>query len=536
MLFLFSIKGVKAQEKNNTQLFLSELDSIRISLKIPGMAVAVMKDDSILLKVGLGYSDLENKINVTPNTTFRIASITKTFTSTLIMQLVEKEKLDMETPISKFGLDLGDSNITVKNLLTHTSEMQPGRYYQYSGYRYGKLGQVIEKVSGIPFYQMLMQNIVKPLNMAFTAPGLSIHDSLFDFDAYTKSQPEMLPFFENSFSHLAKAYDVNDKGEIVETQYLDEFGAFGGLATNVNDLLKYSEAIDRNQFVSAKTQNKIFTPNRTTNEEITPYGLGWFTQNYMGTDFYWHYGQTQGESGLFVKVPSMKLTFVVLANSIKLSSPFPLGDGDLFCSPVGQLFYKCFINKNLYGIDFSHNIKIIREEIAKGFKIEYKDFYNKEIISQAIIDNFKGDTTSTKELYHLYAALNFKKNQTRLSNSSLAAIDHAGINQEIVKTFVLAQPTKIRIIGVGENCSGDFKSWCDYGWIEDNKGQTIWQMQGQPAGPAGGVIKNQKVEAFITLPAGTYALKYKSDAAHAYGSWDSLPPNDFIWGIILYKN
>src|SRR5580693_6978814 len=138
------ITEVKAQERN-TAKFLSGLDSIRISLKIPGMAVAVMKEDSILLNGGLGYADVKNKVKVTPKTTFRIASITKTFTSTLIMQLVEQGKLDLQDPISKFGIDLGDPRITVRNLLTHTSEIEPGKYYQYNGYRYGKLGQVIEK-------------------------------------------------------------------------------------------------------------------------------------------------------------------------------------------------------------------------------------------------------------------------------------------------------------------------------------------------------------------------------------------------------
>ena len=103
------------------------------------------------------------------------------------------------------------------------------------------------------------------------------------------------------------------------------------------------------------------------------------------------------------------------------------------------------------------------------------------------------------------------------------------------KKFVLTNLTKIKIEGIGENCSGDFKSWCDYGWIEDSNGQIIWQMQGQPAVSAGGAIKNQRVEAVITLPSGTYTLKFKSDSGHAYDNWDSLPPDNFVWGITLFK-
>lgn len=245
--------------------FTSGPDSIRTALKIPGMAVAVMQEGAVIFEDGFGYSDLSRHQKVTTNTCFRIASITKTFTSTLIMQLVEQGKLDLQTPKSKFGLDLGGRNITVKNLLTHTSEIEPGRYFQYSGYRYGKLGQVIEKASGIPFYQLLMQNIVKPLSMTFTAPGLPILDSLFDFDAYTKSHPEMLPFFENSFSHLAKAYNVNDKGEIVETHYPDEFGAFvvsslGALSTAFNESICLScEKISGTGILKHKPSKSICT-------------------------------------------------------------------------------------------------------------------------------------------------------------------------------------------------------------------------------------------------------------------------------------
>jgi CubicO group peptidase (beta-lactamase class C family) len=72
------------------------------------------------------------------------------------MQMVEQGKLNLDSCVINYGVDLSDSSITVKNLLTHTSEIEPGKYFQYNGYRCGKLGQVIEKASGIPFYQLLM--------------------------------------------------------------------------------------------------------------------------------------------------------------------------------------------------------------------------------------------------------------------------------------------------------------------------------------------------------------------------------------------
>src|ERR1700742_5148940 len=92
--------AAQTQVKETLQPFIAGLDSIRVELKIPGMAAAVMKGGSVLFEGGFGYADLEHHIKATGNTTFRIASITKTFTSTLVMQLVAQGKLDLQSPIS----------------------------------------------------------------------------------------------------------------------------------------------------------------------------------------------------------------------------------------------------------------------------------------------------------------------------------------------------------------------------------------------------------------------------------------------------
>jgi CubicO group peptidase (beta-lactamase class C family) len=507
------------------------LDSIRTELKIPAMVAALMRGDTILFEEGFGYADLENHVKATANTSFRVASITKTVTSTLVMQEVERGKLSLETSISAYGLNLGNPHITVRNLLTHTSEGEPGTHYQYNGYRFGKLTTVVEKASGIPFYQLLMENIVIPLKMSSTAPGIS----LYTYFNSIRQHKEMNPYFETAFRQLAKPYELNEKGEIVASQYFDEFGAFGGLITTVKDLLKYSAGIDENKFVSANTQKEIFTPYKMQNGALTPYGLGWFTQTYRGIDFYWHYGQTQGESGLFIKVPSLKMTMVVLTNIDKLSQPFPLADGDLFMSPIGQLFYKYCINNdsNLLRLDYHLPVQTIRERLNTAGS--YKDFYNKELIAQATMAIVSGDTVKAKQFYEIYAGLNFKHTEALPAGEIVAAIQNAGINKEFTKAFTLSKPTRLRVYGVGENCSGDFSSWCDYGWIEDTSGKMIWQMQGQPAKHAGGALKNQKIDQEISLPAGSYFLRYNSDAGHAYDNWDSAPPDNFFWGIILYN-
>ena len=464
----------------------------------------------MILQRGFGFANLEKKIPVTAQTTFRVASVTKTFTSTLVMEMVEKGKLNLDDPTTKYGVDLGDGRITIRQLLTHTSEGIPGTHYQYNGYRYGLLGPVLEKASGMSFYRLLTENILIPLKMNSSAPGISLDQ----FYQYRQSNPQIIPFFDTAFNQLARPYDVDNKGNVVPTEYLDEFGAFGGLVTNVGDLLKYSTAIDANKFISAATQKQVFTPNKTNNGAITPYGLGWFVQQYNGVDFYWHYGQTKAESALFVKVPSLHLTLAVLCNTEKLSQPFQLGDGDLMMSPVGQLFYRCFILK---GQQEPHDLK------------------NKEIIDGATMALENNDTLKAIALYKLYRLNNPGEENSIPSGNTIAAIKQVGINTEISHLFILKQPTRIRLFGVGEKCSGDGSFWCDYGWITDSSGKIVWQMQNQPSVNAGGALKNQAVDQQMLLPAGKYVLHYKSDSGHAYNHWDSLPPNSFFWGILVLK-
>lgn len=156
-----------SQVKTPIQTIIAGLDSIRVELKIPGMAAAFMQGDAILFEEGFGYADLENHIKTTANTSFRVASITKTFTSTLVMQQVERKNLSLETPISAYGINLDNTHITVKNLLTHTSEGEPGTHYQYNGYRFGKLTPIIEKAGGALKNQKIDQEITLPAGSYF---------------------------------------------------------------------------------------------------------------------------------------------------------------------------------------------------------------------------------------------------------------------------------------------------------------------------------------------------------------------------------
>lgn len=99
--------------------------------------------------------------------------------------------------------------------------------------------------------------------------------------------------------------------------------------------------------------------------------------------------------------------------------------------------------------------------------------------------------------------------------------------------FSLASSQDVRIFAIGEGQPGEM---FDYGWIEDDKGSRVWEMQESKTAHAGGAGKNRKVDVQITLPAGNYKLRYKADDSHAFDHWNSLPPDINFWGIAVYKS
>jgi CubicO group peptidase (beta-lactamase class C family) len=149
------------------------LDSIRQELKIPAMSAAIVKDQKVVWSKGFGYADVENKIPATEHTSYHLASLTKTFASTIVMQLVQEGKVKLDDPVSKYGITLeSDGLIRVRHLLSHTSEGNPGEQYRYNGNRFAELDKVIQKATGKSYAELLTANILDPLGLNETAPNV----------------------------------------------------------------------------------------------------------------------------------------------------------------------------------------------------------------------------------------------------------------------------------------------------------------------------------------------------------------------------
>ena len=149
------------------------LENLRQELKIPAYSAAIVKDQKVIWAKGFGFADLENKIPATEHTPYHLASLTKTFASTILMQLVQEGKIKLDDPVSKYGITLAsDGVITVRHLLSHTSEGNPGEQYRYNGNRFAELDKVIDRASGKSFGELLIANILDPLGMNETAPNV----------------------------------------------------------------------------------------------------------------------------------------------------------------------------------------------------------------------------------------------------------------------------------------------------------------------------------------------------------------------------
>jgi CubicO group peptidase (beta-lactamase class C family) len=152
--------------------FETRLDGLRKESNIPGMVAGIVKDGQVTWTKSYGYENMAQQKPVTNATIFHLASLTKTFASTVIIQLVKENKIDLNAPVADYGVSLVENGtVRVIHLLTHTSEGVPGSHYKYNGDRYALLSNVIQFATGKTFHQLAAERIMQPLGLQNTAPG-----------------------------------------------------------------------------------------------------------------------------------------------------------------------------------------------------------------------------------------------------------------------------------------------------------------------------------------------------------------------------
>jgi len=312
----------------------AQIDELFAPLTIgdsPGAAVMVIRNDEVLHAAGYGYADLRSREPITPQTSFRLASVSKQLTAMAIMILAERGQLDYDDPLVKLLPELGrlGEKITLRHLLTHTSGLPdyydvleeetvegmpdteqamqflaawdepplfaPGERYEYSNPGYEMLALVIERISGQNFGQFLSDNIFTPLGMTHTV----VRDS---------TEPEI--------PNRALGYTRKEGSfELLDEHPLNHIIGSGGIYASVEDLALWSRALDGESLVSRTTLEEAWSPVELAGGETYPYGFGWRLGDYGGlSPRLCHSGHWLGFSNFLARYPSQRLTIIVLSN------------------------------------------------------------------------------------------------------------------------------------------------------------------------------------------------------------------------------
>lgn len=353
-------KPAFSDSEEDLPAFEADLDTVRQALKIPGMSAVVVQDQEVIWSSGFGYANKEQEIPATPDTPYGLASVTKPVAAVVIMQLVEEGLIDLDTPVSRYGVHLVGDQVTVRHLLSHTSEGIPGTRHNYNGNRYGYLAGVIENVTGKSFAEVLCEKILHPLGMTSTALnpinswGGTMVSPWSNFRIALGWGADFQHFGE-VYANQARPYQFDDTYNIIPGMYQIYHNTAAGLISSVVDLAKFDIALDSGYLLDDATKAEMVSPAVPTSVERSGlnYGLGWYIQDFEGLRMLWHTGRwPPSTSALYVKIPEKGLTFIVLANTDNLTVPFnSIGDGDVSKSTLVLTFFRHFIYPAQYGSD-----------------------------------------------------------------------------------------------------------------------------------------------------------------------------------------
>ncbi len=317
-----------------------ELDQWVVELmqkrNIPGLQLAVVRDNKVIKVASYGVANIEDNIAVDANTLFAINSATKAFVGVALMQLVEQKKFDLDAPIATYLPELPTQwhAITTRELMSHTSglpdiikdeianlisdqgpddawqqvqtkplEFETGTRFKYNQTNYVIIGQLINKLAGIPFQQFIAKNQLQKTEMSRTLEaGFSN--------------------LNNVVKHSARRYE-NQGNELINSReaiFSELLQTAAGMASTATELANWLVALQTNQFISAQSIQQMWTPTRLKNghtqgfnQRLNGYSLGWPV---MGREEHPALAAVGGNrAGIFV-YPKDNMSIVILTNLI----------------------------------------------------------------------------------------------------------------------------------------------------------------------------------------------------------------------------
>jgi len=325
ILLLILLPATLIQSTHSQEMITEKLDSavaVYASLNAFNGSVLVARHGKVLLQKGYGYKNVQDKSVNDANTIFQVGSITKEFTATIILKLIEQKKLALTEKLSKYyaGLPGGDS-ITIKNLLTHTSGIfnyteinnfwnqlslptneknvtdslrnhvllfLPGEKFSYSNSNYMLLAYIIQKITGQSYETVVRNWIFKPLNMTHSG---------FDFTGL-KNPDKSTGYWDFS----AAKYTVGPPSDS------SEYIGGGEIYSTVNDLYRWHQALQSGNILSKALQEQAYQPFKG------PYGYGWELDTIYDKKIVGHAGRMFGFESKMIRIPEDDI-FIILLNN-----------------------------------------------------------------------------------------------------------------------------------------------------------------------------------------------------------------------------
>jgi len=325
-------------------LLVEQLEQQRQTLHVPGMAIAVVKDDEVILTHGFGVANVEKKTPVTPETIFAIGSSTKAFASTLVGMLVYEGKMGWDDPVTKYlpyfqmkvNSDNESDDPTLRDVLSHrtgftrmgllyasgqipreevlldSSKAEPyvefRKKFYYSNVMYMSAGVASGKADSTDWDTLVKERIFKPLDMDSTTTSV------------TQAAKD---------SHLSSGYLWDEDLRAYEykpMRNVDNIGPAGAINSNVLDMAQWLRLqlgrgeYEGHRLISEENLRVTWTTQIDITESVG-YGMGWMIREWEGQPVIEHGGNVDGFSAQVAMLPESNLGFVLLTNASV--SPLP---------------------------------------------------------------------------------------------------------------------------------------------------------------------------------------------------------------------
>jgi CubicO group peptidase (beta-lactamase class C family) len=337
-----------AQPKPGLDSIDSFVEKALADFQVPGVAIAIVRNDDIVLSKGYGLRNLKEKLPVTPKTLFAIGSSTKSFTVMSVGVLADQGRIDWDKPVREYlpNFRLFDQTATEKmtprDLVTHRSGLprhdlmwynsplkrkdiferlrylEPNRDFrstwQYQNLMYMTAGYLAGQVADMPWETLVRERIFKPLGM--TSSNFSVNDS-------QKTGDYALPYSR-----------IKEEVQAVPFRNIDEIGPAGSINSNIEDMIRYVRMhLNKGKYESTQVASEALVRDMQTPQMVIPavprhrelghdsYGMGFFVTSYRGHKLVHHGGNIDGFSALVTFMPQDNIGMVILANMN--GSPLP---------------------------------------------------------------------------------------------------------------------------------------------------------------------------------------------------------------------